>query len=468
LGDDGKVYLPAHHLEPHESLLLNTCIRKMKSLINDTMPCAPRNDIDEVTISETDYAQQNTDTLDISATLSKADFRRIVQFVLTEGDRVTYSQQYNYSPHYAADGFEIFLDPAGQHVKYENDLSYYTHITIRTPEPRTYYDFIELFNDGKVYIFTHPLEPHEGFENLLLNVYIPKIKSLIADTMSRAPRKDVDEVTTIVETDSTQQNTDIIKLDISATLSKADFRRIVQFVLTEGDRVTYSNKYNNNPHYRTNDFEIFLNPVNQRINWWYDDLSVNVFDYNVIVLRTNEPRIYYDNILLGDDGKVYIYTHKLEPHEGFENLLLDVYIPKLKSLIVDVTAISETDSVQQKTDKLDNSAALSKEDFRKIVQFVLSEGDRQTYCNMYNDNPHYKTNDFEIYINPVNQNINPLSVNVLDYNEIVFEATEPELCYCDIRLGDDGKVHIATLRKGFKNIFRDVYIPKLKSLINNK
>jgi hypothetical protein len=125
------------------------------------------------------FAQSGADKLDISDTLNKRDFQKVVQFVLTHGDSETFSQMYNNSPHYETDDFEIFLTPAHQHVKYENDLSYYTQMVIRTLEPRWYYDFIELADDGKVYIYTHKLSPHEGYEDLLLNSYIPKIKSLL-------------------------------------------------------------------------------------------------------------------------------------------------------------------------------------------------------------------------------------------------------------------------------------------------
>lgn len=44
------------------------------------------------------------------------------------------------------------------------------------------------------------------------------------------------------------------------TLSRANFETIKVFVLERGDRLTYSNMYNSNPHYRFDGFDVYLNP----------------------------------------------------------------------------------------------------------------------------------------------------------------------------------------------------------------
>ena len=68
--------------------------------------------------------------------------------------------------------------------------------------------------------------------------------------------------------------------------------------------------------------------------------------------------------------------------------------------------------------------------FEEIVQFVLSNGYRQTYCNMYNNNPHYSFDNIEIYLDPYNQWINcsenELSYIVSDYDEILIEDNNSE------------------------------------------
>jgi hypothetical protein len=43
---------------------------------------------------------------------------------------------------------------------------------------------------------------------------------------------------------------------------------------------------------------------------------------------------------------------------------------------------------------------LDKDNFDHIKEFVLRRGDRQTYCNMYNRNPHYRFGTFDVYLNP--------------------------------------------------------------------
>jgi hypothetical protein len=113
--------------------------------------------------------------------------------------------------------------------------------------------------------------------------------------------------------------------DISNILSKQDFEEITQFILTNGDRETYSNKYNNNPHYLHEEIHIYLDPISQWIN--FDrTLSYNINDYNRITIEDRNSFQRFYRILLQDE-KVYIYNL------FYENELVEKYIPKLKSLI---------------------------------------------------------------------------------------------------------------------------------------
>jgi tetratricopeptide (TPR) repeat protein len=83
-----------------------------------------------------------------------------------------------------------------------------------------------------------------------------------------------------------------------------------------------------------------------------------------------------------------------------------------------------------------------KQNFNEFVQFVLSNGDRQTYCTKYNNNPHYSFDNVEIYLDPVNQWTNmtkeKLSYAVSDYNEIVIDDGDERY----IRIRSLGKVSI--------------------------
>jgi hypothetical protein len=43
---------------------------------------------------------------------------------------------------------------------------------------------------------------------------------------------------------------------------------------------------------------------------------------------------------------------------------------------------------------------LTPDHFETIRSFVLREGNRETYCARYNDNPHYRFQGFDVYLNP--------------------------------------------------------------------
>jgi hypothetical protein len=119
-------------------------------------------------------------------------------------------------------------------------------------------------------------------------------------------------------------------LDISDVLSKQKFEEIMKFILTNGDRQTYCQMYNNNPHYAFENFDVYLNPIHQRINWLSDNLSYTVSDYDEIVIDSRYN--YYFLRLV--DAKIYIYNvYQLEPQTYYEKELLEIYIPKLKSLV---------------------------------------------------------------------------------------------------------------------------------------
>ncbi|MDR1877072.1 MAG: hypothetical protein LBQ84_05560 [Flavobacteriaceae bacterium] len=77
--------------------------------------------------------------------------------------------------------------------------------------------------------------------------------------------------------------------DINSILDKQKFETIVQFILTNGDRETYCQMYNNSPHYEYEEgIDIYLDPINQRINFTEEHLSYNISDYNEIVIYDSE------------------------------------------------------------------------------------------------------------------------------------------------------------------------------------
>ncbi|MEZ4461958.1 MAG: hypothetical protein R3E66_20005 [bacterium] len=98
------------------------------------------------------------------------------------------------------------------------------------------------------------------------------------------------------------------------------------------------------------------------------------------------------------------------------------------------------------------TVVLTPENFDLIRRFVLDHGDRQTYGNMYNHNPHLRAHDvdIDIYLNPADgqENINcdpelgefdtmvifapkspPVSVS-LDGNRLRFEPNHAAFIEC--------------------------------------
>lgn len=97
---------------------------------------------------------------------------------------------------------------------------------------------------------------------------------------------------------------------------------------------------------------------------------------------------------------------------------------------------------------------ISVQNFESIKDFILVNGDKQTYCNMYNNNPHYSYGYFNSYLNPeigqANINCDP---EISDFNEIVIrdQNSDPQYYYLHIvRLGDLENEQINTIYKEMK------------------
>lgn len=79
-----------------------------------------------------------------------------------------------------------------------------------------------------------------------------------------------------------------------------------------------------------------------------------------------------------------------------------------------------------------SNTTVTVEAFLKIKSVVLTRGDRQTYCSMYNHNPHYSFKDFDVFLNPDK----PANINCekekSDFNHMVF--CTKTFAYYDVRL----------------------------------
>jgi hypothetical protein len=71
--------------------------------------------------------------------------------------------------------------------------------------------------------------------------------------------------------------------------------------------------------------------------------------------------------------------------------------------------------------KGDEKTVITRDNLLKIKRFILRNGHRETYCNMYNDNPAYHTKGFQFYLNPDNgQNTDPAKS---DFNTLTIRST---------------------------------------------
>ena len=75
----------------------------------------------------------------------------------------------------------------------------------------------------------------------------------------------------------------------------------------------------------------------------------------------------------------------------------------------------------QETDGVLTAAA-----FNQIKDHILAHGDRQTYCNMFNNNPHVAFGNMDIYLNPDTgqQNIS-CDLKLSGFNHMVIRTREP-------------------------------------------
>jgi len=89
--------------------------------------------------------------------------------------------------------------------------------------------------------------------------------------------------------------------DLTEEVTVQSFKDIVSFILKNGDRQTYCNMYNNNPHYRLEGFDIYLNPIHQSINWSKDILSNTISDYPEITIRDYHVNVQYYHLKLYDN-----------------------------------------------------------------------------------------------------------------------------------------------------------------------
>lgn len=120
-------------------------------------------------------------------------------------------------------------------------------------------------------------------------------------------------------------------ITITKEFSVKEFQTIVAFVLKEGDRRFYCNKFNNSPHYKVDSFDVYLDPIHQSINVTNENLSDKVSDYNTIVIHDPQSDIHYYHVVLRDT-LVLLDCRDHMNKATVRKLFLDKYLPKIKNI----------------------------------------------------------------------------------------------------------------------------------------
>ncbi len=151
--------------------------------------------------------------------------------------------------------------------------------------------------------------------------------------------------------------------------------------------------------------------------------------------------VFADGIHLNNVGSyvvgcTYFATLYKENPKGLPGEPYKVTDPKLADLIQEtvwkVVSTNELAGVDG-SKKATAISPITVEAFLKIKALVLTKGDRQTYCDMYNDNPHYGIKDFDVFLDPDTGqgNIN-CDKKKSDFNYMVFRTETAG--YFDLRL----------------------------------
>ena len=87
---------------------------------------------------------------------------------------------------------------------------------------------------------------------------------------------------------------------------------------------------------------------------------------------------------------------------------------------------------------IDITDSFSRIEFESAKFYILNNGDRETYSNLYNDNPHYEFLYFHVYLNPETQLNSNCDPSISDFNQLVIRDQDNDPQY----------FHILIIRKG--------------------
>jgi hypothetical protein len=84
-------------------------------------------------------------------------------------------------------------------------------------------------------------------------------------------------------------------------------------------------------------------------------------------------------------------------------------------------------------------AVLTVANFVRIRGFILAQGKRRTYCNMYGNNPYWAFPRFNAYLNPPDQRNIDCEIGKSEFNTLVIQVMQPITTYWDVLLDETGK-----------------------------
>jgi hypothetical protein len=86
-----------------------------------------------------------------------------------------------------------------------------------------------------------------------------------------------------------------------------------------------------------------------------------------------------------------------------------------------------------------SNAVLTVANFVRIQGFIIAQGKRRTYCNMYGNNPYWAFPGFNGYLNPPDQSNINCEIGKSEFNTLVIQVMQPRTTYWNVLLGENGK-----------------------------
>ncbi|WCM41262.1 hypothetical protein MG290_09860 [Flavobacterium sp. CBA20B-1] len=99
----------------------------------------------------------------------------------------------------------------------------------------------------------------------------------------------------------------------------------------------------------------------------------------------------------------------------------------------------------------DISTQFSAKEFTQLRAFVLKNGDRMSFRNFDNDNPHYKLDTIDLYLGTFKQNLEQTQKEN-EYTELIIRVKEEKINTITLKLEDDMVFLVDVYDNGFEEL----------------